>query len=167
MPTFDPVIIQEKLGSTVVVEYEDGSEEVAVIVNEETIFTADENDIRAGKIAATGEGVTEGTKVIPSYHTTEGFQVITSGSAFVIPLATFERYDYTKLQCIICPYSGSIEASVAAEKVAINEGVYAVNSADVIATVIKDSENKRIDLGIANESGSLYLLRFFTYKEII
>ena len=143
-----------------------GKEYAAVLMDEETALDATENDIRAGKYAATDNGVVLGSKEIPSYHVTEGYRLITSGSSFVVPIAKLNRYDYTKLQAIICPFTGSIDESVAAEKVAINEGVYPVNSTDLVATVTKDAENKQIDFGITNESENLYLLRFFTYKEI-
>ena len=144
---------------------EDGHEIPAVAVGEETIFTATANDIRLGTVAATASGVTEGTKVIPSYHTTEGYELIPSGSAFIIPF--FDNlYDFTKLQVVICPWNESIAESVAAEKVSLDENVYAVNSAESLASVTRDSENLSINLNITNESDSLYVVRYFTYKEI-
>lgn len=142
----------------------DGEKIQAVVVGEEVVFTATADDIRVGAVAATGDGVTVGTKVIPSYHTEEGYSLIPAGSAFTIPMD--ELYDFTKLQAIICPWAGNLAGSVAAEKVSIDENVYAVNSTESIATVTRDSENKEINLGITNESGSLYLVRYFTYKEI-
>lgn len=146
---------------------EEGNEVLATVVGEETILTATENDIRKGTVAATDKGITKGEKVIPSYHTTEGYRLITKGSAFKITnVADLDLYDFTKLQAIICPYANSINKSVAAEKVAINEGVYAVNSTEILAPVTRDSKNKEINLGIINESGSIYLLRYITYKEI-
>lgn len=153
---------------TYILVTEDGEEFPAVLVNEAVVFDATENDIRLGTMAATAYGVTEGKKVIPTYHTTEGYRVITEGSTFqTYPLSNLDLYDFTKLQAIICPVNGTVDESVAAEKIAINESVYAVQSTEVIATVIKDSETKTINLGIKNESGSPYLLRYFTYKEIV
>lgn len=151
--------------STYILRDEAGAELVATVVGEETVFTATANDIREGMVAATDEGVTTGTKVIPSYHTVTGYRVIPSGGNFAIQF-TDELYDFTKLQAIICPFADSIANSVAAEKVAIDEKVYAVNSAVSLATVIRDNENKTINLGIVNESEAPYLLRYFTYKEI-
>lgn len=146
---------------------EEGTEAVGVVVDELTVFDATANDIREGTTAATADGVTAGTKVIPSYHTSEGYRFIPKGKEFSLPtLVSLGRYDFTKFQAIICPFNGSIAKSVAAEKVAIDEGVYAVNSSDLLSSVIKDSETKSINLGIINESESLYLLRYFTYKEI-
>lgn len=152
-------------GKTYILRDEAGTEMVATVVGEETVFTATANDIREGMVAATDEGVTTGTKVIPSYHTVTGYMLIPSGGNFAIQF-TDELYDFTKLQAIICPFADSIANSVAAEKVAIDEKVYAVNSAVSLATVTRDSENKTINLGIVNESETPYLLRYFTYKEI-
>lgn len=158
----------EEEAQTYILQDEDGNEVTAVFVENETVFDATADDIRLGKTAATGDGVVVGTKVIPSYHTTEGYRVITAGSPFeTLSMADLDLYDFTKLQAVICPVNGSIDNSVAAEKIAINENVYAVQSTEAIATVIKDSETKRINLGITNESGSPYLLRYFTYKEIV
>lgn len=154
-------------GGTFLLCDEAGTEVVAVAVGEETIFTATENDIRKGTVAATDKGITTGEKVIPSYHTTEGVKVVTNGSMFeTLPFTDLPLYDFTKFQAIICPFSESLNGSVAAEKVAINEGVYAVNSTELLSTVIKDSDSKKIKLGISNQSGKTYLMRYFTYKEI-
>ena len=144
---------------------EDGNEIPAVLVEEKTVFTATANDIRLGTVAATETGVTTGEKVIPSYHTTEGYELIPSGSAFAIPFGD-KLYDFTKLQVIICPWAGSIAGSVAAEKVSLDENIYAVNSTESLAVVSRDSENLSINLNITNESENLYLVRYFTYKEI-
>jgi len=146
---------------------ENGNEVVGTLVSQETIFDATENDVREGKVFATETGVKTGEKVIPSYNTTEGYVLIPNGSTFTIKsLKTLDKYNFTKLQAIICSYAGSVIESVAAEKVVIGESVYAVNSTDIIATVTVDNDNKHINLGITNDSGSLCLLRYFTYKEI-
>lgn len=145
---------------------QDGSQITAVEFDEEVVFTATANDIREGTVAATARGVTPGTAVIPAYHTIEGYCLIESGSKFAIPFAN-QMYGFTKLQAIICPWNGSLEGSVAAEKVSIDENVYAVGSAEPIAAVARDSTNQEIDLGITNESESLYLIRYFMYKEIV
>ena len=149
---------------TLIIQDENGAEMVGTVVGSEVIFTATDNDVREGSVYAGDSGVSTGTKVIPSYHTAEGYCIIPSGSVFQTNMLL--EYDYTRLQVVICPVSGSIAESVAVDKVAINDGVYAVNSTELLATVIKDSENKKINLGIINESEQLYLMRYFTYKEI-
>lgn len=144
---------------------EDGNEIPAVLVDEETIFTATANDIRLGAIAATEEGVTVGTKDIPAYHTTEGFAVAPVGSECKITIRTADRYNFTKLQAIICPYNTSTANSVAAEKVSIDGSVYDAGKTDVLAVVTVDHDSKSINLGIVNGGTKPYIIRYFTYKE--
>lgn len=144
---------------------EDGNEIPAVLVEEATVFTATANDIRLGTVAATEEGVTEGAKDIPAYHTTEGIAVIPAGDEMDIFIPISDRYDFTKLQAIICPYNKTIAGSVSAEKVAIEKSVYAAGSTDALASVSVDHENKKIKLGITNEGESPCVIRYFTYKE--
>ena len=150
-------------GDVYILVDEDGSEATAVYVEEATVFDATANDIRSGKIAATEAGVTVGTKDIPAYYVMKGYQVVPNGSEFTIGAG--KLYDITSMQAILCPFSGSIDKSVSADKVVIGEKVYAVNSTDPIATVAKDSETQTIKLGISNDSGSPYVLRYFGYKE--
>lgn len=165
MPVFYQ-IVKEKLGRTLLLEDEDGNQVVGVIVGSEQIFTADENDIRQGKVAATNEGVTEGKKVIPSYHTTQGFRFIPAGDTFYLPLSDQDAYDFTELQALMCRFNGSLAGSVAAEKVSIAGAVYPVASTEVLATVVKDAENKAIQFGITNNEDVPFILRYFTYKEV-
>lgn len=144
---------------------EDGQEIPAVTVAEEVVFTATANDIRAGTVAATSQGVTEGTKEIPAYHTTEGIAFIPADSDFEIYIATAERYNFTKLQAILCPYNNTIAESVAAEGVVIEKTVYAVSSATAMASVTVDPATKKIKFGIKNTFGVPCIIRYFTYKE--
>ena len=151
------------IDKTFILEDADGNELVGVIVSEEVVFTADANDIRKDKVAATQNGVTSGTKEIPTYHTTEGYKIVTDGSKFVVMI---QDYDYTKLQAIFCPFNSSVAKSVAAEKVAIDNSVYSTKSATAEAVIVKDSTNGRVDFGITNNSGMPYIIRYFSYKEI-
>lgn len=144
---------------------EAGNEIVGVATENEVELDATANDIRAGKVAATAVGITEGTKEIPAYHTTEGFVKIPAGSELVIEMFS-DRCEYTKLQAVVCAYGSSLEESVAAEKVSIEGKVYAVNSAEVIAEVSVDAENQAIKLGITNDSDNAVVIRYFTYKEV-
>lgn len=144
---------------------ENGKEVVGVLVEERTVFDATDNDVREGKVYAGDTGPSTGTKVIPTYHTEAGYSYIPNGSSFTISFID-EQYDYTKLQAIICPYNTSFAKSVAADKIVIDDGLYTVNSTELVASITKDSTNKTINLGITNDSGSPYVLRYFTYKEI-
>lgn len=140
-----------------------GNEIPAVMVEEEVEVTATVNDIRLGTTAVTGEGVVVGEKEIPLYHTTEGWKLVPGGSNFLLYVP---HYEYTKLQAIFCPFNDSVDKSVAAEKVAIEDNIYKVLSSTPEAAIFKDSDNKRIDFGIKNDSGSLYLIRYILYKGV-
>ncbi|MBQ8722642.1 MAG: hypothetical protein IJY67_10965 [Paludibacteraceae bacterium] len=150
-----------------VLEMEDGTQLVGVLVDDVTVMTATDNDVREGLVYASDSGVSTGTKVIPSYNTTEGTQLIPVGSTFMFTPRYPELYDYTKLQAIICPYNISMSNSVSAEKVVINDNVYESFSATSISEIVKDSENKQINFGITNTGDKPYIIRYFTYKEII
>lgn len=141
------------------------AEIMAVVVDEETIFDADVNDVRAGKVFATNNGVKVGTKNIPAYNTCEGYRIIAPNEEFKIVLSASDLYDYTKLQCIICHFNTSISDSVAADRVVIDGNLYEVNSSTVLSEVTKDATEKAIKLGITNDSSSSYIIRLFAYKE--
>lgn len=163
--------LHEKAGNYIPKSYlfvdENGNEIAGILVSQETVFDATVNDVREGKTFGAETGVKTGEKFIPSYVVSEGYRIIPNGREYnLTTLYDMDLYDFTKLQAILCPYNSSISQSVAAEKVAINEGVYAVNSTDLLSTVIKDSTTKSIKLGITNNSGSPSVLRYFTYKEI-
>lgn len=141
------------------------AEIMAVVVDEKTIFDADVNDVRAGKVFATNNGVKVGTKNIPAYNTCAGYRIIAPNEEFKIVLSASDLYDYTNLQCIICPFNTSISDSVAADRVVIDGNLYEVNSSTVLSEVTKDATEKAIKLGITNDSSSSYIIRLFTYKE--
>lgn len=153
-----------QMGKTFILVDENGNEITGVCVDNPVVFTAGDNDVRDGMVYASDNGVSTGTKDIPAYHTTEGAKVITSGSPFNIILQG-NRYNYSKLQVIICPFASSLAKSVAAEKVVIDSNLYNVNSSEVVSTVTINSNNKQINLGITNTSSNPYILRYFTYQE--
>ena len=140
-----------------------GNELTGVYVESETVFTATDNDVREGMVYASDGGVSIGSKNIPAYHTTQGRKVIPDGSKFLLYIPD---YDYTKLQAIICSFNTSLDDSVSAEKVAIEDSVYDVQSTIIVSAVQKDDTNSCLDFGITNTSGSPCLIRYFTYKEI-
>lgn len=155
-----------QIGKTFIITDPDGNEITGVVVDQETVFTAGDNDVREGKVYASDSGVSTGIKVIPTYHTSEGYKIITAGSMFTIELSLQNLYDYTKLLCIICPYNSSISSSILAEKVVIENNLYESNSTTVVSMVTKNETDKSINLGITNDTSSTYVLRYITYKEI-
>ena len=143
----------------------EGNELTGVYVESETIFTATDNDVREGMVYASDGGVSTGTKNIPSYRTTQGKQIIFAGEEFIIKLKQYDKYDYTRFQCIITPYNTTLNNSVAANKVSINDNVYLVNSTDILSNVTKDADLKSINLNLAIDNDIDYVIHYFTYKE--
>ena len=150
---------------TLILEDESGNTMTGVVVGSEVIFTATDNDVRQGMVYASDNGVSIGTKDIPIYRTTAGSRVITAGQAFSIPLSGFDKYDYTKLQCIITRFNTNSSDSVYADKVVINDAVYQTGSTEKISNVTKNVKNKSIDLNITNNTETNYYIRYFTYRE--
>lgn len=151
---------------TIVLRDENGNEFVAVLVDEEVDFTATADDIREGKVAATDDGVTVGEKYIPTYLATQGNRLIMPGKTFSIRLYDYDLYDYTKLQAMTCTYNKSIAKSVGCDRVVIENNLYDVLSTVSINEIQLNHETKSIELGIANDTSSPYLIRFFTFKEV-
>lgn len=153
---------------TCVFKNENGQEFYASLVDNKFMLTAGINDIRDGKTAITDMGMTTGEKIIPAYHTTEGYRIIPSGSTVTIPniTASIDSYDYTQLQAMICLFNTNEAGSVSTEKVVIGDHVYNVQSIEPISEVTKNDESKQVELGITNDSDTMWILRFFMYKEI-
>lgn len=152
---------------TYILTDENGNEiATGVYVNSETIFTATDNDVRENVVYASEEGKSVGTKVIPAYHTTEGYKIITNGESLVINLPDLDAYDYKKLQVIICEFNTNLNDSVSTIQTVIDSKVYEVLSTVSISEITKNHTDKAIEFGIDNTSGKPYILRFFTYKEI-
>lgn len=143
---------------------ENGVEVPAVFVENEVVFDATANDIRIGKVAVTGDGVTTGTKEIPNYRAVEGHVTVKPGKQLSIPLFS-DMCQYTKLQVIICAYNTSIADSVSSEKVAINGKLYDVESTAALTTVRVDSSSQIIELGLANEKDYSLVIRYMIIKE--
>lgn len=150
--------------TTFILVDQDGREYPAVWVESDTVCNATANDIRKGSVAITPEGVIEGTKEIPAYHTTEGYKLIPAGSELKVTGIT--HYDYTKLQALICAFNSTIADSVSTEKVCVGDEIYPVNSTDVVSTVSIEADKKAISFGIVNDGESPVVIRYFTYKEI-
>lgn len=129
-------------------------------------LTATPNDIRENTTAITNEGVTNGEKFIPSYHTEQGFVKIKAGEEFIIPFFS-EQYDYTKIQAVIALFNTKSSDSVAVDRVVIDDSVYNTGSTEVIANIEKDPETQSIKLGIINNSDVDYMIKYFTYREEI
>ena len=152
-------------GTLYLLEDESGNQLYATFVSEEVTVTATPNDIREGVTAVTEDGLVVGEKEIPAYHTTEGVEGIPAGSEFRIRIRKSDRYNYTKMQAIICPFNTSLANSVAADRVCINDSVYIAGDTMPIASVTLDHDNKEVVLGITNDTDLPFVIRYFSYKE--
>lgn len=150
-------------GEAYILVDEEGNEIPAVLTDDEVDLTATPNDIRLGSIAVTDDGVITGEKEIPSYHTYDGYRMVTEGRMMVIPHI---NYDYTKFQGIVCAFNTSSTNSVAATMVAINDNVYGVGSTESLSAITKDDVNSRVNFGLSNDSGSICIIRYIMYKEV-
>lgn len=154
------------LGKTFILVDEDGNEITGVCVDNPVVFTAGDNDVREGMVYASDSGVSTGTKNIPAYRTTAGWKLVPPGQSFSITsLSSYDKYNFTELQCIIALFNTSKNDSVAADKVVINNCVYPVESTVKLSDVTRNSETKSIDFNIINDSNNIYVIHYFTYKE--
>lgn len=142
----------------------DGNEYPAVYVDSDTVCTATANDIRKGSVAITPEGVIEGTKEIPNYRAEEGITFVDPKSTLDIAVFS-DMCEYTVLQAIICAYNTTVDDSVSAEKVVIDDAVYNVNSTTVLTKVSIDPEAQTIKLGITNNDEKVLIIRYMIIKE--
>lgn len=152
---------------TLVLQDPSGIEIWGTVTESEQVLTAiASQDIREGKTAVTSDGVVVGSKRIPAYETTQEKILILQGDEFVIPLSTYDKYNYTKFQCIISKFNTSFDDSVYTDKIVVDDCVYSVNSTDVLSSVTKNLSDKSIHLNITNNTEDIYVINYFTYKEI-
>lgn len=167
--TYTPEEMIEKVTTimdsiTYILVDENGVEVPAVFVENETIFTAEADDIRLGKVAANQNGVVEGTKEIPTYRAEDGYVTVKPGKSMDITMFS-DMCQYSTLQVIVCGYNTSVTDSVSAEKVVIKGKVYNVGSTAVLSEVSVDSTAQSIKLGLTNTSDYSVVLRFMIIKE--
>lgn len=152
------------IDSTFIIEDADGNELVGIVVDEEVIFTATENDIRKGTVAATQIGVTEGTKEIPNYRATEGYTVIKPGDDITIKMFS-DMCEYTTFQGLICGYNTTPYDSVSTEKVVLLDRIYPVGSTTVLSDISVDSITQSINIGLINNREYSVVVHFMIIKE--
>lgn len=143
---------------------ENGNTLLGTVTDSEVNLDATRRDVRIGKKFASNEGICEGENTI-TYRTEQGRCLIFPESDFSIPLPQYDKYDYTGFQCIIVQYNTSINDSVCADRVVINDNVYAVNSIESLSVVTKNQDTKSIDLNIVNNTDNTYLILYFVYRE--
>ena len=152
---------------TVILTDESGNEvATGVVVDQEVVFTATDNDVREGMVYASDSGVSTGTKDIPIYRTRAGMELIPPNSDFSISMPKYNGYDYTVFQCMISLADlDNIDNSVSTSMIALNDGIYEVNSTNKIANISKNTSMQSIDFNITNDSDDHYVVHYFTYRE--
>ena len=152
------------IGKTLVFVDSDGNEVTGVITENAQIFDATPADVKIGKTFAGEEGILEGTNT-KTYHTMFASYLIFPGENFSIPLEKSDLYDYTKFQAMIALFGTTVSDSTATDKIAICEAVYNVSSSDKLSDITKNVETKSVDLNITNNTNSIYVVHYNTYKE--
>lgn len=149
---------------TLIITDADGNEFVGVVTENAQVFDASPSDVRINKTFVSDNGIGVGENTI-TYRTTEGSELIMPGSEFIITgLHEYNKYNYTKMQCVIAKYVSSTDKT-AIEKIVLNDNVYNVGSSAVISNIEKDAELKTVKLNITNNTDSVYIIYFFTYAE--
>ena len=149
---------------TLILTDENGNEVVGVVTDSVQAFSATPADVRINKTFVSDNGIETGENTI-TYRTFKGECLIFPQENFSIPLRNNNHYDYTKFQGIITKFGTSIDDSVYAEKIALNNAVFNVNSTEKMSDITKNATSKSIDLNIINNTNDMYLIHFFTYKE--
>ena len=146
---------------TVILTDESGNEiATGVVVEQETVFTATDNDVREGMVYAGDSGVSTGSKIIPSYHTSYGYKLVPSGSEVRISIP---EYDYTYLMVSVAIYNTSRDQSVITTYTSIDNGMYNVGNNIKIADISVDYDNEQIVLGITVDEKSI--VRYLVTRE--
>lgn len=149
---------------TLILTDENGNEVVGVVTESVQAFNATPADVRINKTFVSDNGIETGENTI-TYRTEQGVQLIFPGDLFSLSLPDYDHYDYAQLQCMFALYNTNLENSVAVDKVVLQNGVFAVNSIEKIASVTKDSVVKSINFNMRNDSENIYCIYYFTYKQ--
>lgn len=153
------------LGKTLIFEDEIGNQFTGVATESVQIFTADDSKVAAGYTYVSDKGISTGSREFLSYRTTQSCHLVWPGESYSIPLVDYDKWDYTKFQCVIANFNTDINDSTAVDKVVLSDSVFNVNSTTVLATITKNSETKSIDLNIVNNSENTQIIYYTTYKE--
>lgn len=155
-----------QIGKTFILQDENGNEITGVVVDQETVFTAGDNDVREGMVYASDDGVSTGTKNIPIYRTRAGMELISPHTSFSVVIPEYDGYDYTVFRCMVSLMDfNDVNNSVNTSMVVLNDGVYESNSTNKLANISKNIDTQSIDLNISNDSDNYYVIHYFTYRE--
>jgi hypothetical protein len=145
---------------TVKIVDDDNNEFFGVVTGSEVIFTATDNDVREGFVYASNDGISTGTKIIPSYHTRYGSKIIPANTEVRI---TTPEYNYSNLLVVIATYDTSMAKSVLSTYVSVNNAMYEVGSATKLSDITVDEANEQINLGFTVTKKSV--VRYLVTRE--
>lgn len=151
-----------QMGKTFILTDSDGNELTGVVVGQETLFTATDNDVREGSVYAGDEGVSTGTRIIPVYYSHYGHKLVPANQEVTIYMP---RYNYENLLVTIATYDTSWEQSLGVAYISVDNCMYAIGGNTKLADITMDEENQRINLGITVSEKSV--LRYFIITEEI
>lgn len=149
---------------TLVLTDSNGNEFTGVVTGQKTVFTATKDDVKTGKIFASDEGIQTGEDT-RTYRTTHATHLVLPNQDFSIPLAQYDKYDYTKFQAVISEFNTTEFDSLSVEKFVLYDSVYNVNSDDKVSDVTKNEDTKSVDLNITNNTDNTFIVHYNTYKE--
>lgn len=149
-----------QLGKTFTIVDENGVEVTGVIVDQEVIFDATDNDVREGFVYASDSGVSIGTKIIPIYYARYGCKIAQANTNVVIDVP---EYDYDSFIVVISTFNKNISNSITSTFNSIDDSVYAVGSNVKVSDILIDVENEQIDLGLTVTEKSV--VRYFVIIE--
>lgn len=145
---------------TYVITDSNGNELTGVVVGQETIFTATDNDVREGSVYAGDSGVSTGSKIIPIYYASCGKKIALANSEAVVSVP---EYDYDNLIVTVSTYNINSIQSVTTTYVSVDNALYVAGSNTKVSDIIADIENEQINLGITLSEKSV--IRYFVLKE--
>lgn len=151
-----------QMGKTFILVDEDGNEMTGVVVDQETVFTAGDNDVREGMVYASDSGVSTGTKDIPPYYANYGAKFVLANKEATIYIP---KHDYNNLLITISTYNTSIEQSVELVYVSIENGMYTVSNKEKVSDISIDTATQYIKLGVTVSEKSV--LRYSIIMEEI
>lgn len=153
------------LGRTLVIEDDEGNALMTgVVTDQEVIFDAIPADVKIGKTFASDSGVAIGTDT-KTYRTIHGTSLVLPGENFSILLEEYDSYNYTQFQAMISVFNTTKYDSVEIDRISLYDSIYNVDSNIKLSEVTKNTINKTIDFNLTNDTDSVYIIHFNTYKE--
>lgn len=148
---------------TITLVNENGEEITAVVIGKDFIFDATAEDVKEGKTFASDLGVDVGVNE-HMYNAQHGTCLINPGDNFSVTLNENDEYNYAAFQAIVTMSDMSADNSMFANKIVLNNAVYDVASGAKVSDVTKNHASKSVDFNMVNDTDSVYVIHYITYK---